>query len=148
MEFKKILLTAFFALSSLLLFSQNSWSVNLDNTLSVAKKDKKNILLYFSGSDWCMPCKMLDRDIFETKEFKDYAQKNLLLVKADFPRRAENKLSAQQQNYNNQLGQKYGVRGMPTVVLLNSEGKELNRIVGYPRMTPQAFVQDFIEVSK
>jgi len=147
MDFKKIFLTAFFALSSLLLFSQNTWSVNLDNTLSAAKKDKKNVLLYFSGSDWCMPCKMLDRDIFDTKEFKDYAQKNLLLVKADFPRRAENKLSAQQQNYNNQLGQKYGVRGMPTVVLLNSDGKELNRIVGYPRMTPQAFVEDFIKKS-
>lgn len=148
MDFKKIFLTAFFAVSSLLLFSQNTWSVNLDNTLASAKKDKKHVLLYFSGSDWCMPCKMLDRDIFETKEFKDYAQKNLLLVKADFPRRAENKLSTQQQNYNSLLGQKYGVRGMPTVVLLNSEGAELNRIVGYPRMTPQAFVQDFIEVSK
>jgi thioredoxin-related protein len=147
MDFKKIFVTALFAFSSLLLFSQNTWSVNLDNTLSAAKKDKKNVLLYFSGSDWCMPCKMLDRDIFDTKEFKDYAQKNILLVKADFPRRAENKLSAQQQNYNNQLSQKYGVRGMPTVVLLNSDGKELNRIVGYPRMTPQAFVEDFIKKS-
>ncbi|MCK7526323.1 MAG: thioredoxin family protein [Ignavibacteriales bacterium] len=54
-------------------------------------------------------------------EFEDYADDNLILVRLDFPRSIEQ--SAETKAYNNQLAQRYGVQGFPTILLFNSQGK-------------------------
>ena len=41
-----------------------NWQTDYKSVLKQAKKDKKNVLVYFTGSDWCPPCKMLKRDLF------------------------------------------------------------------------------------
>ena len=72
--------------------------------------------------------KRLTSEVFDKNEFKAYADKNLVLVKLDFPRdlpqTQETKL------YNNSLAQKYGIQGFPTILIMNSKG-ELVAKTGY-----------------
>ncbi|WP_335967287.1 thioredoxin family protein [Galbibacter sp. PAP.153] len=36
-----------------------NWLTDYPEAKAIAKQEKKNILMYFTGSDWCGPCKML-----------------------------------------------------------------------------------------
>ena len=51
-----------------------------------AKAEKKMVLMDFTGSDWCPPCKALHKNVLTSPEFEAYADKNLVLVEVDFPR--------------------------------------------------------------
>lgn len=109
----------------------HGWITNLEEGLEFAKKENKAVFTLFTGSDWCPPCKKLHHDVLESKEFLDYAKDNLVLVMLDFPRKPQNKLKPEQSKYNNSLKGKFNIRGFPSVLMLNNEGKELNRWVGY-----------------
>jgi thioredoxin-related protein len=39
----------------------NIWLTDYDAALTQAEKQDKNVLLYFTGSDWCAQCKMLKK---------------------------------------------------------------------------------------
>lgn len=97
-----------------------SWYINLEEAVKVAQEENKNILVNFTGSDWCGWCIKLNKEVFSQDEFGKYADDNLVLVKLDFPRKT--KLPEWEQEYNNKLMYKYGVRGFPTILLLNSDG--------------------------
>lgn len=110
---------------------EHGWITNLEEGIEFAKKENKAVLALFTGSDWCPPCKKLHHDVMESKEFLDYAKDNLVLVLLDFPRRPQNKLEPTQAQYNNQLKRKYRISGFPSVLMLNGDGKETDRFVGY-----------------
>ena len=65
------------------------WNENYSDALSQAKAENKPLILVFSGSDWCPPCKRLNKKIFTSEEFKSYASKNYVLYRADFPRKKQ-----------------------------------------------------------
>ena len=94
-----------------------------------AKELKKPLLIDFTGSDWCGFCIKLDKEVFATAEFAEWAKENVVLLKLDFPARKEQAAEIKKQN--KELQAKYGVRGFPTVLFLDPEGKELGRIGGY-----------------
>jgi thioredoxin-related protein len=103
------------------------------------------ILMDFTGSDWCIWCKRLDKEVFSTSEFKKYARKNLVLFVADFPRQSQlpKKTSAQ----NKELAKTYGIRGFPTVVLVDADGKEIAR-TGYQEGGGDAYVSHLKDLLK
>jgi protein disulfide-isomerase len=105
------------------------WQTDLAKAQATAKAEKKLVLIDFTGSNWCPPCKMLDRDVFRTPEFAAYAQKNLVLVKADFPK--PNRLPKEQREANDKLAARFNVEYFPTLVLLDGAGKEVGRSVSY-----------------
>ena len=105
------------------------WSSNYDASLQKAAAEKRMVLLEFTGSDWCPPCKLQAKEVFEKPAFEDFAKQNLVPVKLDFPRRSEQ--SAETRAANQALAQKYNIDGFPTVILLDSKGAELARQVGY-----------------
>ena len=113
----------------LLIFTQSAWSTeatwleDIDQAKAVAQKESKTIFINFSGSDWCHWCIKLDKDILSKQEFIDYAQKNLVLLKVDFPKRTRQSKELMAQN--EELARQYNVRGFPTVILLNSQGKQI-----------------------
>mgnify|MGYP001036751240 CR=1 FL=1 len=120
-------------------FAQN-WQLDLEQAKLEAKKHQKQILLVFSGSDWCGPCIKLDQEIWQTAVFKKHAEANLILVKADFPKRKGNKLSENQAIKNAKLAEKYNPKGyFPLVILLNDKGEELN-MLGYKNLTPEQYI--------
>ena len=106
----------------------------------IASDENKNIILVFQGSDWCAPCIKLDREIWNTTEFKNYAKENFVLLKADFPRKSKNKLSEIQKENNKKLMEQYNTRGyFPFVVVLDKNGKAIGT-TGYKKTTPTAFI--------
>jgi protein disulfide-isomerase len=105
------------------------WLTDLPKALEKAKTEKKQVLLDFTGSDWCPPCKALHKNVLTSKEFEDYADKNLVLVVVDFPRSKEQ--TEELKTANKALSEKFKIEGYPTVILLNAEGKELDKKVGY-----------------
>ena len=136
---KKIILFAFI-FSASLSFSQN-WTISLDAAKKEAAASNKNILLVFSGSDWCAPCIKLDRTIFQSDVFKTEAEKKWVLLKADFPKKKGNALSEAQTESNKKLAEKYNKEGnFPLVVLLDATGKVLG-ITGYKNVSPTEYVQ-------
>ncbi|OUS00923.1 thiol-disulfide isomerase [Flavobacteriales bacterium 33_180_T64] len=121
-------------------FSQN-WITDIEKAKASAKKENKTIILVFQGSDWCAPCVKLDKKIWHTDEFKDYAKDHFVMLKADFPKRKKNALSAAQQMHNNQLAQMYNSKGyFPYVVVLDENGKFLGS-VGYKNASPSGYIK-------
>jgi len=121
-------------------FSQN-WMTDVEQAKKIALENNKPIVLVFSGSDWCTPCMKLEKKVFNTEEFKEYALEKYVLLKADFPQRKKNKLSKEQQEHNNQLAEKYNKNGyFPLVVVLNSKGKLLGNL-GYKNIGVKAYIE-------
>ena len=56
------------------------WLTDFPKAQAQAKAEHKNILLDFTGSDWCPPCNVLRKEVYNTQEFADYARTNLVLV--------------------------------------------------------------------
>jgi len=108
--------------------SEGEWLTDLPKALAKAKDEKKLVLLDFTGSDWCGWCIKFNKEVLATPEFKQYANKNLVLVELDFPRRKA--LSPELKKANEALKDKYRVDGFPTFVVLNGDGGAVVRLVG------------------
>jgi thioredoxin-related protein len=115
------------------------WQTNYKQALAQAAKENKQLLLDFTGSDWCPPCMMMEREVLSTSQFESFASNKLVLVRLDYPRRK--KLPANELQQNDQLQQQYSIEGFPTYVLLDSRGKEVKRVVGYVDGGPSAFIK-------
>ena len=100
----------------------------LTSIVERAEKEKRPILLEFTGSDWCPPCMMMAKTVFDTPEFKKYADENLIFVKLDFPRSKTQAADVKERN--EKLAEKFNIEGFPTVVILNDKGDEITRKVG------------------
>ncbi len=137
---KKLFLTLFTALlaGQLTVLAEAQWSTDLPAAQAQAKKDKKIVLINFTGSDWCGWCKKLQAEVFTTKEFDTFAKNKLVLVEIDFPN--QKKQSAELKKANEALQAKYKAEGFPTIVALNGEGKEVWRQVGYMPGGPKAWI--------
>lgn len=96
------------------------WTDDFDKALAQAKESGKYVLVDFSGSDWCGWCKRLDKEVFGKKEFKNYAEQNLVCVLIDFPRQKPQ--SDKQKKANQALLEKYSVEGFPTILLFSPQG--------------------------
>ena len=119
-----------------------SWYINLEEAVKVAQEENKNILVNFTGSDWCVWCIRLSDEVFTKDEFGRYANDNLVLVKLDFPRKTS--LPEHEQQYNNGLAQKYGIKGFPTILLLDSDGNLVQR-TGYQPGGPENYIKHIDE---
>ncbi len=133
--------------SALALYSASAgeWLTDAPKAQAQAKKENKLVLLDFTGSDWCGWCIKLKGEVFDLKEFKDYADKNLVLVEVDFPRKKQ--LSADQKKANNALQEQYKIQGYPTIIVLNGEGKKVGEL-GYVKGGPKAFIAELDKLKK
>jgi protein disulfide-isomerase len=118
-----------------------TWLTNLEKAQERAKADKKAVLINFTGSDWCGFCIRLDKNVFATKEFEAYAKDNLVLVKADFPRKTQ--LPEDVKKANAKLKDRYEVKGFPTLVMIDGDGRLLGKKVGYGGDGPKAVIDEF-----
>ena len=120
---------------------QANWLYNIDEVKKIAKEENKDILISFSGSDWCIPCMRLKRDLFETEIFKTYASENLVLLKLDFPARKQNKLPEDQLKHNEALAELYNKKGeFPKVIIVNAEGNAKG-FMEHPKSNPASYIE-------
>ena len=115
------------------------WTDNYSKAQAQSKSENKLLLLDFTGSDWCMYCQKLNKEVFSTAEFKKYATDHLVLMEVDFPVTKELPQAVTAQN--EKLQSKYGIDIYPTVVVLNSMGKKVGEI-GYQEGGPKAFIAE------
>jgi thioredoxin-related protein len=136
----KILMPFLFAV----LFSPPAkWLNNLDDAKKIAIERRQLILLNFSGSDWCGPCIRLRKEVFESAEFKEFSDSNIVTVNADFPRLKKNQLSKEQIKKNESLADIYNAKGIfPLTLLLNTDGKVLKKYEGFPDISAKEFVNE------
>src|SRR5687767_5988788 len=109
--------------------ADGTWMTDLPKAQAKAKAEKKMVLVDFTGSDWCPPCKALHKNVLSSPEFLSYAKDNLVLVEIDFPRSKPQ--AAELKKANKELARKHGVDSYPTVVVLDSNGNELSKESGY-----------------
>jgi len=137
---KKISLLLIVLFATITITAQN-WETNFETAKIKAQEQNKQIILVFSGSDWCTPCIKLDHDIFQSKDFLNYANENWVLYKADFPRKKKNKLSKEMVSQNNALADKYNTNGyFPLVLVLEANGNEIGKTT-YKKIAPKAYVE-------
>ena len=122
--------------------SGEGWLTDYEAALSKAKEENKIILIDFQGSDWCPPCIKLNNEVFSTDKFKTVAEKSLILVVADFPKKT--KLPEEQLEHNNALAKKFGIQYFPTVLLVDQNGEVLDKMVGFPQGGVPGFLK-FVE---
>ncbi|NQT65825.1 MAG: FAD:protein FMN transferase [FCB group bacterium] len=136
------IITIILLFASFVVSNAQEWQLDFDVAKKTAQEQNKNILIVFQGSDWCVPCMKLEKSIWDSDEFKKYAQENLVLLKADFPKKRKNKLSKEQQEKNDKLFEKYNtLGGVPFVVILDKTGKQLGTN-GYKDISPTEYIEE------
>ena len=118
------------------------WTDDYEAALKRAAEEKKNVLVDFTGSDWCGWCKKLDKEVFETEEFRKEAPGKYVLLYVDTPSKPS-MLSEKARKQNPQLVEKYGIEGFPTILILDAAGRKLAEL-GYQKGGPAAFLK-FVE---
>ena len=106
------------------------WLTDFEAAKKQAAAENKPILMFFTGSDWCIWCQRLHENVLDKDEFQNFAKDGVILLELDFPRNKE--LPAELKKQNDALNKKFKVDGYPTMVLVAPDGeKELDRTVGY-----------------
>jgi thioredoxin-related protein len=136
--FPAIALVLLISAATSLRATELTWQTDFAEASKQAAQEHKYILLDFTGSDWCPWCIKMDKEVFDGSQFLDFAAKNLVLVKVDFPRKAAQ--SPNEKSQNEELAKKYAIEGFPTYILLDSNGKEVRRQVGYLQGGATAFI--------
>jgi len=117
----------------------DGWMTDWEAAKAASKESGKPILINLTGSDWCGWCIKLEKNVFSTDTFRDFAEKELVLMEADFPRKKE--LPAKLEKQNEALSDKYLAGGYPTVWLLDAEGDKLSEDLGEFGQDPEAWVE-------
>jgi protein disulfide-isomerase len=128
------------------LFAADGWETDFAKAQNEAKSQHKLLFINFTGSDWCGYCVRMDRDVLSKPQFKDFANKNLVLLEVDFPRMKEQAQTLRAQN--RKLAGDYRVEGFPTFVVLDSDGKTVWTWDGYFPGGADAFVAELAKLRK
>ena len=103
-----------------------NWHTDLSKAVSISINEKKPIMLFFTGSDWCGWCMRLKKEVFNHEKFKIWSDKKIILVELDFPRRK--KLESNILNQNRELARIFGVSGYPTCWLVKPQILENSKV--------------------
>ncbi|MBO7147058.1 MAG: thioredoxin family protein [Lentisphaeria bacterium] len=126
-------------LSSLTLHA-SEWYSSYRKARTTAIQQKKKLLIFFSGSDWCEAGRNLDRDLFKTSTFKRLAAQNYILYNADFPKYS--KLGQEAEDQNRSLARRYGIHSFPAVIIIEPRGCGLLvKQVGMNGVTPRTLLR-------
>jgi protein disulfide-isomerase len=119
-------------------YTPGTWITNYEQAIQYANEQDKVLLINFTGSDWCVWCKKLAKEVFDQQEFQNYAKQNLILLKLDFPRSGNQ--TDQEKAQNEALAKKYQIQGFPSILLLDKTGKTIGQ-TGYQAGGAAAYVE-------
>jgi len=91
----------------------------IENYETSLKNNERMVIDFYA--DWCIPCKELDKLTFSDKRVvKEFGR--FTIYKVDM---------TQNNDINEQLRKRFDVIGMPTVLVIDSNGKEVKRLTGF-----------------
>lgn len=125
--------------------SEIEWLTDWEKAKQTAAAENKDLLIDFSGSDWCGWCKKLDAEVFTKPEFAAVSE-DFILVLVDFPNDKSGQ-SEQLQQQNERLSKEFELEYFPTIFLADSEGKPYAK-TGYVEGGPKAYLQHLEELKK
>ncbi len=117
---------------------EGGWYTDPNEAASLARASNRPLFILFTGSDWCVWCQRLEREILGTEEFRTFATDKLVLLKLDFPKNIPQPDDVKARN--RALMQKFGVQGFPTVLVFDAEGNLIKQL-GYQKGGPGPFIQ-------
>lgn len=120
------------------------WTSDFAAAKKQAADTKKDLLVDFTGSDWCGWCIKLDKEVFSKDAFKTGVKDKFVLVEVDFPK-DKSKLKEETIKQNEELGKKYDIQGYPTILLCDADGKPY-AATGYKAGGPEAYVKQLDEL--
>ncbi|MCW1884857.1 thioredoxin family protein [Luteolibacter flavescens] len=120
------------------------WTHDFAAAKKQADSEKKDLLMDFTGSDWCGWCIKLNDEVFKHDAFKTGVKDKFVLVELDYPE-DKSKLSEETQKQNEELQGKYGIQGFPTILLCDAEGKPFAK-TGYQAGGPEKYVAHLDEL--
>lgn len=123
------------------------WMADYDAAVEVAKKEGKNLLVDFTGSDWCGWCIRLNKEVFQHESWETAATKEYVLVALDFPQSEELQAKVPNPKRNRELAEELGVTGYPTILLMTPAGDVFGR-TGYQRGGPEKYLEHMAELKK
>lgn len=126
--------------------AEAEWMQNFAEAKAKAAKEGKNLLVDFTGSDWCVWCKRLDKEVFAEADFQKEIVKGYVLVKLDFPQ-DQSLVTEEIKAQNAQLQEQYKVQGFPTVFLMDANGKPFAQ-TGYQAGGGAKYLEHVAEISK
>lgn len=118
-----ISITPLFAYTEEINFETGSFA----EVLAKAKSENKNIMIDFF-TEWCKWCVELDKVVYTNKEVSDYANYYQINWKIDA-----------EKGEGVELAERYKIKGYPTIVFVDTDGKEIDRIVGF--LKPAEFLR-------
>lgn len=144
---KTIYLLLTFALISANTYAQKINWVTFEEALELQKKTPKKIMMDVY-TNWCGPCKMLDKNTFQNKDVADYVNKNYYAVKFNgegnesvtykqntFSNPNYNPANANRRNSAHQLAQYFQITAYPTIVFIDEKGDLMFPLKGYQTPT-------------
>jgi len=124
-----------------------TWIQDFDAAQAVAKAQNKDMLVDFTGSDWCIWCKRLHDEVFSKPSFQAYATENFILVSLDYPNDPEIKAKVPNPERNKELASTYEIGGYPTVLLMTPDGEVFGR-TGYQEGGPELYNESLAKMLK
>ncbi len=121
------------------------WTSDYKQALAKAKKEGKDVLMNFTGSDWCGYCIELHDKVFQFKEFSDFATKKFVLLELDFPNDSSH-MTQETQAQNAELQGRFSIEGYPTILLVDAEGRPYAR-TGFAPVGPKEYVAHLDELT-
>jgi protein disulfide-isomerase len=123
----------------------DAWITDYKQAKQLSAKTGKPIFALFTGSDWCMWCVKLHKEVLQQKVFLKYAKDNFILLELDYP--ANKELPKELREQNDKLALQYKIQGFPTVIILDKNGHQLHR-TGYIEGGAENFVEVLKTLSK
>lgn len=106
----------------------------------LSAQKNQNILLVFSGSDWCIPCIQFEKRVLSDTAFQNFAANKLVILKADFPQKKKIPLALKSQYET--LAEEYNPDGhFPYIVLIGPDKKLLTNI-SYQSQSANTFISE------
>ncbi|AWG25120.1 thioredoxin family protein [Flavobacterium kingsejongi] len=142
MSMKKIVFALFLILGAAAVKAQEIKWMTFEEALKAQKKKPKAILMDVY-TEWCGPCKMLDKNTFQNKDVAAYINKNYYAVKFNAEGNEEVNYKGQKfvnasydaarkgRNGTHQFTQALKVTGYPTMMFFNDKGEVVTPLVGY-----------------
>ena len=115
--------------------------IQFEEAKSLAQAQDRNILMVFSGTDWCKPCIQLKNEILTTSEFQNFASEHIIQLNLDFPYSKKNQLDDDQKKHNEKLAETYNPEGaFPKILILNAQGDIIGTLHYSKGATPECFI--------
>lgn len=116
------------------------WYSDFETAKKVAGANGKNVMLYFSGSDWCEHCVQLNNTVLDTETFSNYAKGNFVPVKLDFPKMRKKKTHWKKEVPNKDLATKFNPNGVFPLLVFLDQNDEMIGFTGFADLSPNIYV--------